>query len=77
MRADRVEVTWDAGKRRWLIRIVNGEEVIRRHCNLAKDSDEQTLRSTVQKTLKDEGFEPDLGNTKITRNDASVAKETA
>jgi hypothetical protein len=72
MRADRVEVTWDAGKRSWLVRIVNGEEVIRRHCNLPKGSDEQTLRSTVQKTLKDEGFEPDPLNTIITRNDASV-----
>jgi len=65
MRADRVEVTWDDGKASWLLRIVNGEEVIRRYCKLPKNSDEQTLRSTVQKTLKDEGFEPDLMNTNI------------
>ena len=65
MRADRVEVTWDKGKANWLVRIVSGEEVIRRHCNLPKDSDEQTLRSAVQIALKDEGFEPDLTNINI------------
>ena len=57
MRADRVEITWDESKANWLVRIVSGEEVIRRHCNLSKDSDEQTLRSAVQKVLGDEGFE--------------------
>jgi hypothetical protein len=65
MRADRVEVTWDKEKGSWLVRIVNGEEVIRRHCKLAKNVDRQTLRSTVQKTLADEGFEPDLVNTNL------------
>jgi hypothetical protein len=59
MRADRVEVTWDKGKSTWLIRIKSGEEVIRRHCKLPKNSDEQTLRSAAQKTLQDEGYEPD------------------
>ena len=65
MRADRVEVTWDESKSSWLIRMVSGEEVIRRHCKLPKNADQQTLRSTVQKTLADEGFEPDLENTNI------------
>jgi hypothetical protein len=65
MRADRVEVTWDAAKASWLVRIVNGEEVIRRRCALPKNSDEQTLRLAVQKTLKDEGFESDQVNTSI------------
>ena len=65
MRADRVEVTWDGAKANWLVRIVNGEEVIRRRCDLPKNSDEQTLRSAVQKTLKDEGFEPDPTNANI------------
>jgi hypothetical protein len=59
MRADRVEVTWDKSKSNWLVRITSGEEVIRRHCKIPKDSDEQTLRSMVQKTLQDEGYEPD------------------
>jgi hypothetical protein len=65
MRADRVEVTWDEDKASWLVRIVNGEEVIRRHCKLAKNAAQQTLRSAVQKTLADEGFEPELVNTNI------------
>ena len=36
MRADRVELSWDPGKSNWLLRIVTGEEVIRRHCSLPK-----------------------------------------
>jgi hypothetical protein len=67
MRADRVEVTWDAGKSKWLVRMVSGEEVIRRHCNIPKNSDEQTLRSAVQKTVQDEGYEPDPTNISIQR----------
>jgi hypothetical protein len=59
MRADRVEVTWDKSKSTWLIRIINGEEVIRRQCKLPKDSDQQALRSAAQKTLQDEGYEAD------------------
>ena len=59
MRADRVEVTWDADKSSWLVRIASGEEVIRRHCKIPKGSDDQTLRSTVMKTVNDEGYEPD------------------
>ena len=67
MRADRVEVTWDAAKSKWLVRMVSGEEVIRRHCNIPKNSDEQTLRSAVQKIVNDEGYEPDPTNISIQR----------
>ena len=59
MRADRVEVSWDTDKSKWLVRIASGEEVIRRHCDLPKDADEQTLRSAAQKTARDEGYESD------------------
>jgi hypothetical protein len=59
MRADRVEVTWDKSKSNWLVRITSGEEVIRRHCKIPKDADEQTLRSAAQKTLQEEGYEPE------------------
>lgn len=59
MRADNVEVSWDAAKSKWLVRIQAGEEVIRRHCDLAKSADEQALRQAAQQTLKDEGYEPD------------------
>ncbi len=59
MRADSVEVSWDNDKSKWLVRIVSGEEIIRRHCNLPKDADDQTLRSAAQKTAVDEGYEAD------------------
>ena len=60
MRADQVEVSWDANKGQWLVRIVNGEEVIRRYCKLPKDADEKTVRAAGQKTVQDEGYEADL-----------------
>jgi hypothetical protein len=59
MRADNVEVSWDNAKSKWMVRIRAGEEVIRRHCDLAKNADEQALRQAAQETLKDEGYEPD------------------
>jgi len=59
MRADRTEVSWDAGKSKWQVRIAVGEEVIRRYCDLPRNADEQALRQAAQKTLTDEGFEPD------------------
>jgi hypothetical protein len=67
MHADRVEVSWDAGKSKWLVRIQTGEEVIRRHSNLAKSADEQALRSAAQKTLADEGYEVDAPQVRIQR----------
>ena len=67
MHADRVEVSWDAVKSNWLVRIVAGEEVIRRHCKMAKDADEQTLRFIVKKTVQEEGYEPDLAELTIHR----------
>lgn len=59
MRADRVEVSWESQKAKWLVRIVNGDEVIRRLVDVRRDADEQTLRAAVQKTVQDEGYEAD------------------
>ena len=59
MRADGAEVSWDAAKSKWLVRIKSGEEVIRRHCDAPKNADKTSLRSAVEKTLKDEGYEAD------------------
>jgi hypothetical protein len=59
MRADSVEISWDSAKSKWVVRIQAGEEVIRRHCNLAMNADDQTLRAAASQTLKDEGYEPD------------------
>ena len=59
MRPDRVEVSWDEPKSKWLIRIETGEEVIRRHCEAPKNADDQTLRSAIQKAVEDESYELD------------------
>ena len=67
MRADRVEVSWDNAKSNWLVRIVSGEEVIRRHCSLPKDADQQALRSAATQTLQDEGYEPEVPTLNIQR----------
>lgn len=67
MVADHVEVSWDANRSKWLIRIETGEEVIRRHFDAPKDADEQTLRTAAQETVRDEGYEPDLAHLNIHR----------
>ena len=67
MRADRVELSWDAVKSNWLIRIEAGEEVIRRHCAAPKNADEQSLRSAARKTVEDEGYEADISQMVIRR----------
>ena len=59
MRADQAEVSWDPQKSKWVVRISVGEEVIRRHCDLPKNADQQDLRLAAEKTLHDEGYEID------------------
>ena len=67
MRADRVEVSWDNGKSKWLVRIQSGEEVIRRLAAAPKNADEQALRSVAQKTLLDEGYEAEATQISVSR----------
>ncbi len=62
MRPGRAEVSWGAAKSKWLIRIETGEEVMRRHRDVPKNAHDQTLRSGVQKTVEDEGYELDLAS---------------
>jgi len=59
MRADAVEVSWGAEKKKWVVRIKAGEEVIRRSCDAPRDADEQRLRSAAAETVRDEGYEAD------------------
>ena len=68
MRADRAEVSWDANKSKWLVRIEVGEEVIRRHCDLPQNANETDLRAAAQTTLKDEGYELDDVNITIQKS---------
>jgi hypothetical protein len=58
MQADRVDLSWDGNKSKWLVRIQVGEEVIRRYCDLPKAADEASLKQAAQKTLQDEGYQP-------------------
>ena len=67
MRADRVEVSWDDSKKKWLVRIQAGEEVIRRYCDSPKSVDDPTIRAAAQKTLVDEGYEPESAGIVVKR----------
>jgi hypothetical protein len=57
MKADRVELTWDSQKSNWLVRIEAGEEVVRRHLALPRETPEPTLRAAAQKISEDEGYD--------------------
>lgn len=67
MRADKVEVSWDSAKSKWVVRIQSGEEIIRRHCDVPKGADEPALRTAAQKTTVDEGYEADAAGIEIHR----------
>ena len=67
MQADRVEVSWDDNKSKWVVRMQSGEEVIRRYCDLPKSADDGALRSAAQKTVQDEGYAVDGANMTIRR----------
>jgi hypothetical protein len=71
MTADRVEVSWDPGKSKWLVRMQSGEEVIRRYCDLAKNADEQTLRAAAEKSVRDEGYQLAPANVTIRREQSA------
>ena len=67
MRADHVELSWGPDKKKWVVRIKIGEEVIRRLCNAPRDADEQRLRSAAEQTVRDEGYEADPTQISIVR----------
>jgi len=57
LRADKAEVSWDGDKGKWLIRIIVGEEVIRRYSKGPKDADPRTLQADAVETAKEEGYD--------------------
>jgi hypothetical protein len=59
MKADRVEVSWDDQKSKWLVRIVVGEEVIRRYSGESKSAGQDQLRSAATQIVTDEGYQVD------------------
>jgi hypothetical protein len=65
LKADKAEVSWDADKKSWLVRIQIGEEVIRRMCkNAAQDLDDGALQALAVQTAADEGYQ--IGNESVT-----------
>jgi hypothetical protein len=71
MTADRVEVSWDPAKSKWLVRIQSGEEVIRRHSDASKNADEQALRAAAEKTVRDEGYQVGPAGVTVHRESAA------
>jgi hypothetical protein len=67
MHPDNVEVSWDVNVSKWAVRIEIGEEVVRRHLDLPKAADEQSLRAAAQKTVADEGYESDPARIAVRR----------
>jgi hypothetical protein len=67
MRADGAEISWDAEKSKWLVRISLGDEVMRRYCALSKDATEAQLRSAAEQTVRDDGYELDAAGITIRR----------
>jgi len=67
MRADRVEVSWDANKKTWVVRIQAGEDVIRRNCDVPEAAMEPAIRLAAQQTTRDEGYEADIMQVTIHR----------
>ena len=67
MQAHKVEVSWDPAKHEWLVRIEIGAQVIRRHCHLSRDVDEQTLRNSAAQTVVDEGYQVDESHIAVIR----------
>ena len=67
MRADRVEVSWNADKHKWVVRIEVGSEVIRRLSDVPREASEEKLRNAAVQTIADEGYEVDLSHIVVIR----------
>ena len=51
-------VTWDADKKRWVIRFQIGAEVIKRPgLKTARDADDASLRSMAVQVAQDDGYQ--------------------
>jgi hypothetical protein len=71
MRADSVEVSWDSQKSKWTVEITVGEEVVRRHSDLPRSADDETLRAAAKQTVADEGYDIDPSAISIQRAQAA------
>ena len=68
VKVDAATATWDARKKHWLIRFQIGAEVISRVApHVAREADDETLRSLVAGTARDEGYDLDPARVTVTR----------
>lgn len=67
MVAERVEMSWDREKHKWLVRIEVGQEVVRRWCDQSREADEGALRAAAEQTVADEGYQFDSARLAIRR----------
>jgi hypothetical protein len=69
VRADRAQVSWDPQKKKWLVRIQIGEEVLRRSPDKApaRDAGDEQLRSMAIETVRGDGYEIDPSAVTIAR----------
>jgi hypothetical protein len=68
IKADKAEVTWDEEKKKWLVRISVGEEVLRRYCKDAnQDTPDDKMRAIAIATAADDGYELPADTVTVTR----------
>jgi len=66
LRADSANVSWDAEKKQWIVRVKVGEEVMRRHVpKTPQSAGDEVLRSVAVETAKDDGYEADPSTVEI------------
>ena len=69
VKADRAQVSWDSQKKKWLVRIQVGEEVLRRSPDKcpARDAGDDQLRSMALEAVHGDGYEIDPAAVTIAR----------
>ncbi len=61
-------VTWDADKKRWVIRFQIGAEVIKRPgLKTGHDADDESLRSMAVKVAEDDGYQLNPASVTVSR----------
>jgi hypothetical protein len=68
LKADKAVVTWEPAKKHWVIRLHNGEEIIkRRDPKTPHDANDDALRTLAVATAKEEGLDLDAASVTVAR----------